>query len=112
MINRDQVDKIKYSLDQKKLAESLGYVGHLEESAEHLQIMVKSSKDSIKMMYQYSQLSNFQPIPSACADLHIVPMFTDNYGYIIIDKKDLHKENDLIGFKSDSGSLFGSINVI
>lgn len=34
-----------------------------------------------------------------------------DYGYIIIDKKDLHKENDLIGFRSDSGTLSGSINV-
>ena len=29
----------------------------------------------------YTKIS---PLP--CADLHIVPMFTDNYGYVIIDR--------------------------
>jgi len=34
-----------------------------------------------------------------------------DYGYIKIEKKDLDNINDLISFRSDSGTLYGSINV-
>ena len=37
--------------------------------------------------------------------------FSD-YGYIIIDKKDLDNNESLLSFRSDSGNLCGSINVI
>ena len=34
----------------------------------------------------FSPSKPFSSLPSSCADLHIVPMFSDNYGYIIVDR--------------------------